>query len=179
MLSQTTCSTLLRRSKPLDVPMFPCRSLPSAAVTIRSRSFCRESPLGSDQTSVTFSEGEAAPPPPAGTGAPAYPAATLLPAECGPSRGGTWTTRVSESPCFSGPPSPNPPSGLGPGMITEPARSTRPNPELLFGEGPASVGEYCPVSSSAPLTSSALISAALGVETPFLTSVSRSTAAQP
>ena len=64
-------------------------------------------------------------------------------------------------------------------MITEPARSTRPQPELLFGDGPASEGLYCPTNSTAPLINSALISAALGVGMWFLTRVSRSTAAHP
>src|SRR5262249_53047247 len=72
-----------------------------------------------------------------------------------------------------------PPPASGRGMMTEPARSTRPKPELLFGEGPASVGEYWPLTSTAPLMSNALTSAALGVAVPFFTSVSRSTAAQP
>ena len=47
---QKTCSTLLSRSKSLDVPILPCRSWPSAAITIRSRSFCRSAPAGSVQT---------------------------------------------------------------------------------------------------------------------------------
>src|SRR5947207_840013 len=64
-------------------------------------------------------------------------------------------------------------------MIAEPARSTRPNPELLFGELPASLGEYCPAMGTAPLISRALTSAALGLGVPFFTNVSRSTATQP
>lgn len=54
-LFQTNCSTLLTRSNLRDVAvMFPCRSRPLAARTIRSRSFCSASPGGSDHTSVIF-----------------------------------------------------------------------------------------------------------------------------
>src|SRR6266702_534359 len=64
-------------------------------------------------------------------------------------------------------------------MMTEPARFTRPHPELLFGDGPASDGVYWPTSSTAPLIRSALITAAGGSFHPFLVRVSRRTAAQP
>src|SRR6266496_2365305 len=59
------------------------------------------------------------------------------------------------------------------------ARLTRPKPELLLGDGVASGGLYCPIRSTAPLMSMALIRAALGLGLPFFTSVSRKTAAQP
>ena len=48
----STCSTLLVRSNFLDVPMFPWRSAPLAARTIRSRSFWRAAPGGSLHTRV-------------------------------------------------------------------------------------------------------------------------------
>src|SRR3569623_1362615 len=86
---------------------------------------------------------------------------------------------VSSWPCFRGPPPPNPALGLGPGKYTEPARSTRPQPDEPLGETPASLGLYCPSSSVAPLISRALMRAAAGCGIPFLTRVSRSTAAHP
>src|SRR5665213_3597760 len=82
-------------------------------------------------------------------------------------------------PCFKGLPSPKPPFGFGPGMMIEPARFTRPQPDDMVGDVPASVGLYWPGRLTAPLMSSDLISAALGVVVPFLTSVSRTTATQP
>src|SRR5215813_2740177 len=132
MLSQTTCSTLLTRSKFVESPILPCRSWPFDALTIRSRSFCSIPPGGSLHTNVTFNEGER-PVMPLRAAAPLRPVGTL-------------TTIEPSSPCFRGPPSPNPPFGLGPGMITEPAKSTRPQPDELLGDGPASEGLYPPTS---------------------------------
>src|SRR6266478_1201731 len=55
MFSHKTCWTLLTRSKPLAVPILPCRSSPFDALTMRSRSFCRLAPGASLQTSVILS----------------------------------------------------------------------------------------------------------------------------
>ncbi len=52
MPAHTICSTLFWRSNLRDVPMFPCRSSPFAARTIRSRSFWSSGPGGSLHTSV-------------------------------------------------------------------------------------------------------------------------------
>src|SRR5450432_18458 len=163
MLSHTTCSTLLTRSKFFDVPMLPWRAWPFDAVTIRSRSFCSLAPGGSDQTSVTFKVGP-------------------VPVVCAPLDfffAGTVIVTVLLCPCFNGPPSPQPPFGLGPGTMIEPARLTRPQPDDMLGDVPASVGLYCPGTVTAPLIRIALMTAALGVGMPFFTSVSRTTATQP
>ena len=55
IFSHKTCSTLLTRSKPLAVPILPCRSSPFDALTMRSRSFCRLAPGASLQTTVILS----------------------------------------------------------------------------------------------------------------------------
>src|SRR5262249_25382372 len=80
---------------------------------------------------------------------------------------------------FRGAPSPNPPLGLGPGKIMDPARFTRPQPDDIVGDVPASDGLYCPARFTAPLMRIALMRAALGFGMPFFTSVSLITATQP
>src|SRR4051812_19829081 len=121
-------------------------------------------PGGSVHTRVTFREGER--PVVSASAMPSCPLGTLM-------------ITVSCWPCFSGPPPPNPAFWFGPGMITEPARLTRPHPDEGLGDTPASEGLYCPVNSTAPLISNAFMRAAAGCGVPFLTRVSRKTAAQP
>jgi hypothetical protein len=64
-------------------------------------------------------------------------------------------------------------------MTTELTRLTLPKPELLLSDVPASLGMYCPASSSAQLMRSTLMRAAKGLEIPFVTRVCHSTAAYP
>jgi hypothetical protein len=49
------------------------------------------------------------------------------------------------------PPAPSAKPAVAPAVMNEAEMSTRPHPELLLGEGPASEGVYCPVSSTAAL----------------------------
>src|SRR5207248_1527276 len=91
---------------------------------------------------------------------------------------GILMVNVSSLPWMGGPPSQQPALAVCPSTTTELARLTLPKPELL-GDVPASLGMYCPASSSAQLMRSALMRAAEGLEIPFATSVCHSTAAYP